>query len=116
MGTLTEQLSKKNEEFQKLQENAAKQIQELNTGFAGQQKQRQEEMETYKKEIAALYEKNIRSEINEKTAALQAGLEAAKLENAQLDKKLQEQKTDYTKIIMAAIIALVIGYITAKTI
>lgn len=114
VGTLTEQLVKKNEEFQKLQETAAKQIQELNTSFAGQQKQRQEEMENYKKEIAALYEKNVRSAINEKTAALQAGLEAAKLENARLDKKIQEQKTDYTKIIMVAIIALVIGYIIAK--
>lgn len=116
VNTLTEQLTKKNEEFQKLQENAAKQIQELNTNFTGQQKQRQEEMDIHKKEIASLYEKNLLSAINEKTAALQAGLEASKLENAQLDKRLQEQKTDYVKIIMAAVIALVLGYIIAKMI
>ncbi|MCJ8153015.1 hypothetical protein MKJ01_04450 [Chryseobacterium sp. SSA4.19] len=114
VNTLTEQLTKKNEEFQKLQENAAKQIQEINTSFSAQQKQRQEEMEIHKKEIASLYEKNIQSAVNEKTAALQAGLEASKLENAHLDKRLREQKTDYTKVIIAAVIALIIGYIIAR--
>ncbi|MDQ1096855.1 MULTISPECIES: exodeoxyribonuclease VII large subunit [Chryseobacterium] len=114
--TLTEQLAKRNEDVQKLQENAAKQIQELNTHFTAQQKQRQEEMEAGRKEIAALYEKNMQSAINEKTAALQAGLDMVQQENKRLLKQVQEPKADYIRLIIAAVIALVIGFILAKTI
>lgn len=112
--TLTDQLSKKNDEFQKLQENAARQIQELNKNFTEQQKQRQEEMELSKKEIALLHEKNIQSAVNEKTALLSAGLNTVKNENAKLIKELSDHKTDYTKLIIASIIALIVGFITAS--
>lgn len=114
VSTLTEQLTKKNQEFQRLQETSEKQVQEINKNFTEQQKQRQQEMETYKKEIAAFHEKNVQSAINEKTAALQANLESSKIENAQLNKELNNSKTDYTKLIAAFIIALVIGFVLAK--
>ncbi|MDR6515878.1 exodeoxyribonuclease VII large subunit [Chryseobacterium camelliae] len=112
--TLTEQLAKRNEDVQKLQENSAKQIQELNAHFTAQQKQRQEEMEAGRKEIAALYEKNMQSAISEKTASLQAGLDVLKQDNERMQKQLEEPKTDYIKLLIAAVIALIMGFVLAK--
>lgn len=73
--TLSEQLAKKTEEFQKLQELSSKQLLDTQKNFAEQQKQRQLEMDNYKKAISALYEKNLQSVINEKTASMNAQLE-----------------------------------------
>jgi hypothetical protein len=110
----TEQLKVRNEEFQKLQATSAKQLEELQKNFQEQQKQRQAEMESYKKEIAVLHEKNVQSAINEKTSALQINLETLKQDNVRLSKELENRKTDYTKIIIVFIVALIIGLAIAK--
>lgn len=112
--TLTEQLSKRNEEFQKLQESSVKQLQETQKNFAEQEKQRKEEMESYKKEISTLHEKNMQSAINEKTASLKANLETLSQDNIRLSQQVQSSKNDYLKIIIAFMIALVIGFVLAK--
>lgn len=112
--TLTEQLSKRNEEFQKLQESSVKQLQETQKSFTEQEKQRKEEMEIYKKEITVLHEKNMQSAINEKTAALKAGMESLQKENLRLNTESEQRKNDLTKVIIAAIIALISGFILAK--
>ncbi|MGI9580154.1 exodeoxyribonuclease VII large subunit [Chryseobacterium sp. RRHN12] len=112
--TLTEQLSKRNEEFQKLQESSVKQLQDTQKNFSEQEKQRKEELESYKKEISALHEKNLQSAINEKTASIKAQLETLNKDNIRLNQELQNSKTDYAKIIFAFILALAIGFVLAK--
>ncbi|AZB29739.1 hypothetical protein EB354_11020 [Chryseobacterium balustinum] len=112
--TLTEQLSKRNEEFQKLQESSVKQLQDTQKNFTEQEKQRKEEMDSYKKEIAALHEKNMQSAINEKTASMKVRLETLNQDNIRLSQELQSSKTDYIKIILAFILALFIGFVLAK--
>lgn len=111
--TLSEQLAKKTEEFQKLQELSSKQLLDTQKNFAEQQKQRQLEMDNYKKEISALYEKNLQSVINEKTASLKAGMESLQKENSKLTTEVQQSKGDYSKIIIAVIISLIIGFVLA---
>lgn len=71
-------------------------------------------MESCKKEIAVLHEKNVQSAINEKTASLQVNLEKMKQENVRLNQEAQSDKTDYVKIIIAFVLALIIGFILAK--
>lgn len=112
--TLTEQLSKKNDEFQKFQESASKQLQEMQKNFSEQQKQRQQEMEDYKKELAVLHEKNLQALINEKTATLMAGMESLHQENVRMNTEVKNRKTDYIKIVIAGVIALMTGYLLAK--
>ena len=112
--TFTDQLKVRNEEFQKLQLSSGKQLEDLQKNFQEQQKQRQTEMESYKKEIAILHEKNVQSAINERTASLNVNLESLKQENARLNKEVQSSKTDHMKIIIAFLVALVIGFILAK--
>ncbi|WP_330746792.1 exodeoxyribonuclease VII large subunit [Chryseobacterium sp. CP-77] len=112
--TLTDQLSKRNEEFQKFQESSAKQLQETQKSFSEQQKQRQQEMESYKKELNVLHEKNLQSVINEKTASLKAAVESLQQENVRLNTEVKNSKTDYLKIVIAAVIALVTGFLLAK--
>ncbi|MGH1517065.1 exodeoxyribonuclease VII large subunit [Chryseobacterium sp. JK1] len=112
--TLTEQLSKRTEEFQKFQESSSKQIHEMQKNFSEQQKQRQDEMESHKKELAFLHEKNIQSAINEKTASLKVGIESLQLENLRLTNEVNTRKTNYSKIFIVAIIALIAGFIIAK--
>lgn len=112
--TLTEQLSKRNEEFQKLQESSVRQLQDTQKNFTEQEKQRKEEMDSYKKEIAALHEKNMQSAINEKTASMKVRLETLNQDNIRLNQELQSSKTDYMKIIIAFILALFIGFVLAK--
>jgi len=112
--TLTEQLFKRNEEFQKLQESSVKQLQDTQKSFTEQERQRKEEMDSYKKEIAALHEKNMQSAINEKTASMKVRLETLNQDNMRLNQELQSSKTDYMKIIIAFILALFIGFVLAK--
>lgn len=112
--TLTEQLSKRNEEFQKLQESSVKQLQDTQKNFTEQEKQRKEEVESYKKEITTLHEKNIQSAINEKTASLKATMESLQKENLKLNAEAERSKNDLTKVIIAAIVALIIGFVLAK--
>lgn len=112
--TLTEQLSKRNEEFQKLQESSVKQLQDTQKNFAEHEKQRKEEMESYKKEFGRLHEKNLQSAINEKTASMKAQLETLNKDNLRLNQELQSSNTDYAKIIFAVILSLVIGFVLAK--
>lgn len=112
--TLTDQLSKRNEEFQKFQESSAKQLQETQKSFSEQQKLRQQEMESYKKELNVLHEKNLQSVINEKTASLKAAVESLQQENVRLNTEVKNSKTDYIKIVIAAVIALVTGFLLAK--
>ncbi|WP_164463434.1 exodeoxyribonuclease VII large subunit [Chryseobacterium balustinum] len=112
--TFTDQLKIRNEEFQKLQLSSGKQLEDLQKNFQEQQKQRQAEMESYKKEIAVLHEKNVQSAINESTASLKINLETLKKENVRLNQEVQSSKTDHTKIIIAFLVALVIGFILAK--
>ncbi|OBW39409.1 hypothetical protein AB670_04256 [Chryseobacterium sp. MOF25P] len=82
--------------------------------FREQQKHRQAEMESYKKEIAVLHEKNVQSAINEKTASLKVNLETLRQDNIRLNQEVKNNKTDYAKIITAFILALIIGFILAK--
>ena len=112
--TFTDQLKIRNEEFQKLQLSSGKQLEDLQKNFQEQQKQRQAEMESYKKEIAVLQEKNVQSAINESTASLKVNLETLEKENVRLNQEVQSRKTDHTKIIIAFLVALVIGFILAK--
>ncbi|MDR6461596.1 exodeoxyribonuclease VII large subunit [Chryseobacterium sediminis] len=112
--TLTEQLSKRTEEFQKLQESSAKQLQEMQKSFTEQQKLRQQEMESYKKELNVLHEKNLQSVINEKIASLKAAMESLQQENVRLNTEVNNSKTDYIKIVIAAAVALVTGFLLAK--
>lgn len=112
--TLTEQLSKRNEEFQKLQEFSSKQLLDTQKNFTEQEKQRKEEMENYKKEIVTLHEKNIQSSINEKTAELIAGMESLQKENIRLSNEAEKNKKDITKVIIAAIVALIVAFMLAK--
>lgn len=83
--TLTEQLSKRNEEFQKLQESSVKQLQDTQNNFTEQEKQQNGEMDSYKKEIAALHEKNMQSAINEKIASMKVRLETLSQDNIRLN-------------------------------
>lgn len=55
----------------------------MQKNFANQQKERQQEIENYNKELAALHEKNLQAAINEKTASLKAGMESLQQENTQ---------------------------------
>ncbi|MCD9855488.1 hypothetical protein LUD75_12255 [Epilithonimonas sp. JDS] len=112
--TFSDQLKVRNEEFQKLQSSSSKQLEELQKNFQEQQKQRLAEMESYKKEIAVLHEKNVQSAINEKTSSLLVNLETLKQENVRLNQEVQHNKTDYFKIIIAFVLALVIGFVLAK--
>jgi len=112
--TFSDQLKVRNEEFEKLQSSSSKQLEEMQKNFQEQQKQRLEEMESYKKEIAVLHEKNVQSAINEKTSSLQINLETLKQENVRLNQEVQNKKTDSFKIIIAFVLALVIGFILAK--
>ncbi|MDP9955028.1 hypothetical protein J2X97_000665 [Epilithonimonas hungarica] len=112
--TLTEQLSKRNEEFQKLQESSVKQLQDTQKNFAEQEMKRKEELESYKKEISALHEKNLQSAINEKTISLKVGMESLIKENIKLSAEAAESKNNLTKVVIAAIVALVIGFALAK--
>ncbi len=111
--TLTVQLAGRNEEFRKLQKDAAEQLQDLYKNFSAQQQQYQTETEAAKKELAALYERNTQAAVNEKTAVLKAALETATREKDQLHEKAGERTPDYTRIIIAAVIALIIGYVLA---
>lgn len=86
----------------------------MQKNFQEQQKQRQQEMENYKKEMAVLYEKNVQSSINERTASLNTTVETLRQENARLNQEVHSSKNDYIKIIMAFLLALVIGFILAK--
>jgi len=112
--TFSDQLKVRNEEFQKLQMSSGKQLEDLQKNFQEQQKQRQAEMESYKKEIAVLHEKNVQSAINEKTSSLQVNLETLKQENVRLNQEVQNSKTNYAKIIIAFVLALIIGFVLAK--
>ena len=112
--TYADQLKVRNEEFQKLQVSSTKQMEDLQKSFQEQQRQRQAEMESYKKEIAVLHEKNVQSAINEKTASLKANLETLTQDNIRLNQEVQSSKTNYLKIIIAFVLALLIGYILAK--
>lgn len=112
--TLSEQLIKRNEEFQKLQDSSTKQIQDTQKNFTYQQKQREIEMDNYKKEISVLHEKNLQSVINEKTASLKAGMESLEKENSKLMKEMELNKGDYSKVIIALIVSLTIGFIVAN--
>jgi len=112
--TFADHLKVRNEEFQKLQANSIKQLEDLQKNFQQQQRQQANELENYKKEIAALHENNIRSAVNEKTASLQANLETAKQDNIRLKDEVQKGKFNYTTVLIAFIIALIIGFILAK--
>lgn len=83
----------------------------MQKNFADQQKERQQEIENYNKELAALHEKKLQAAINEKTASLKAGMESLQQENTRLNIEIKNSKTYYMKIALAAIAALIIGFI-----
>lgn len=112
--TFADQLKVRNEEFQKLQKSSTEQLEGMQKSFQEQQKQRQQEMENYKKEMAVLYEKNVKSSINERTASLNTTVETLRQENARLNQEVHSSKNDYVKIIIAFLLALVIGFMLAK--
>jgi len=112
--TFADQLKVRNDEFHKLQASSAKQLEELQKNFQEQQKQRALELDHYKKEIAALHEKNVQSAVSEKTATLQANLETLRQDNIRLKEEAQKGKTNYVVILVSVIIALVLGFILAK--
>ncbi|WP_415326289.1 exodeoxyribonuclease VII large subunit [Chryseobacterium sp. MMS23-Vi53] len=112
--TFADQLKVRNEEFEKLQAHSAKQLEDLQKNFQQQQKQRQEELDNYKKEITALHEKNLQSAVNEKTAALLANLETVRQDNIRLREEGKKRRTSYTAVLIAFIVALLIGFVLAK--
>ena len=69
----------------------------MQRNFQEHQKQRLTEMENYKKELAILHEKNVKSVFNEKTASLQVNLETLKLENVRLNHEVQSSKLTMLK-------------------
>ncbi|MCY0970100.1 hypothetical protein [Chryseobacterium wangxinyae] len=112
--TFSDQLKVRNEEFKKLQVASGKQLEDLQRNFHEQQKQRETELDSYKKEIAILYEKNVQSAINESTASLKVNLETLKQENVRLNQEVQGSKNYYGKILIAFVLALMIGFFVAK--
>lgn len=112
--TLAGQLGKKTEEFQKLQELSARQLQEMQKSFTEQQRQRQLEMENDKKQIAGLHEKNMQAAINEKTASLKANIQVIEQENIRLLSEVSHNKKKDIRVVIVAVIALVIGFVLAK--
>lgn len=54
-------------------------------------------MDSYKKEITALHERNIQSAINEKTASMKVRLETLNQDNIRLNQDLQSSKSHYIK-------------------
>ncbi|WP_294297499.1 exodeoxyribonuclease VII large subunit [uncultured Chryseobacterium sp.] len=112
--TFTDQLKVRNEEFQKLQLNSARHIEDLQKNFQEQQKQRSLEMDHYKKEMAAMQEKNMQSAINEKTASLQANLENVTQDNIRLRAEVQKGNNHYITMIVITIVALITGIVLAK--
>ncbi|MEN4760809.1 hypothetical protein ABEG63_10795 [Chryseobacterium sp. C39-AII1] len=71
-------------------------------------------MESYKKEMHTLHERNMQSAINEKTISLKVGMESLQKENLKLSAEIERSKNNYTKVVIAAIVALVIGFALAK--
>lgn len=71
-------------------------------------------MKSYKKEIAVLHEKNVQSAINESTASFKVDMETLKQENVRLNRQAQDSKTDFMKIIIAFVLAFLIGFVLAK--
>ncbi|MFC4163394.1 exodeoxyribonuclease VII large subunit [Epilithonimonas zeae] len=112
--TFADQMKVRNEEFHKLQASSARQLEELQKNFQEQQKHRALERDHYKKEIAALHEKNVHSAVNEKTATLRANLETLRQDNIILKEEAQKGKANYAVILVSVIIALVLGFILAK--
>ncbi|GEN78179.1 exodeoxyribonuclease VII large subunit [Chryseobacterium hagamense] len=112
--TFADQMKVRNEEFLKLQANSVKQLEDLQKNFQDQQNQRTNELNTYKAEMAALHENNLRSAVNEKTASLQASLENVRQDNIRLKDEAQKGKTNYTALLITFIIALIIGLVLAK--
>jgi len=49
-----------------------------------------------------------------KTSSLQINLQTLKQEDVRLNQEVQNNKTDYMKIIIAFVLALVIGFVLAK--
>lgn len=56
----------------------------------------------------------MQSAINEKTASLKAGMESLQRENNRLQTEPEQNKNNFTKVIIAAVIALIIGFMIAK--
>ncbi|MBD8082858.1 exodeoxyribonuclease VII large subunit [Chryseobacterium caseinilyticum] len=110
----TDQLKIRNEEFEKFQSSSSKQLEDLRSNFQEQQKKRDLEMESYKKEITILHERNVHSAIHEKTASLNVSVETLKHDNAKLRQEVQNSKTNYVKIIITVIVALIIVFASAK--
>ncbi|WP_267406583.1 MULTISPECIES: hypothetical protein [unclassified Chryseobacterium] len=71
-------------------------------------------MESYKKEMHTLHERNMQSAINEKTISLKVGMESLQKENLKLSAEIERSKNNYTKVVIAAIVAIVIGFALAK--
>ncbi len=61
-----------------------------------------------------LHERNMQSAINEKTISLKVGMESLQKENLKLSAEIERSKNNYTKVVIAAIVAIVIGFALAK--
>ena len=63
-------------------------------------------MDSYKREIAVLREKNVQSAINEKTA-----LKVIWKHSVRLTQQVESNKADYIKIVSAFVVVMTIGFV-----
>lgn len=106
--TLDEQLKKKNEEFLKLQHDAAQQIRELQTGTENLLKARAEETEKQQKNMQEIHDKNIVSAVTAATATLLARAENLELENKRLT---AAGKLNWVLMLIVLLAGLFVGYL-----
>ena len=102
-------MNKKNDEFQNLQQNNAKELDNIHRNYQTQQAARLKEMEEYKNEIAILHEKNIQSAVNERTAELSATAKSMETEIQQL-RKTNSSQNSKIYILLAFLIGALLSY------
>ncbi len=111
--TLTEQLAQRNKEFTVLQETAVKQLTEHQEHYQQQLKQKAEEMSAYQKEIALLYDRNLKAALQSETAALQAKVIMVNQEQQRLQAEIDKRKVPVYLYFILLAIGLLLGYVLA---
>lgn len=112
--TLTTQLKKKNEEFEKLQQDTSKQMTQLQENTQKQLLTQTQEWEKHKADLLALNEKNLKSTIASETAAIHAKMEILKQENLRLQDDLQHTKPQFGLYVILLAIGVLVGYFLTR--
>ncbi|MCQ4142273.1 hypothetical protein [Chryseobacterium sp. EO14] len=113
--TLSEQLTNKNKEFEKLQQDSVKQVNVIHENSQKQIKSQAEEFSKYKSEIALLQEKNLKAKIESETAKLSARIDIVNKENSRLKSELEKKKSNLVVYIILLVVGILIGFILTKT-